>query len=159
MAQQKQQEEERKFIFTTKLVEEITSKIKKVNSDRRKLAAMKMILKEIAQHLDAVSFYKSQSKDTTVASKKLKEACDKIKKYKDEFFDLYIEAMTDVFGNMAPPATSSYTGASTRVKKKLEEGTYIGEAPIGYLNKPRLDRKKEKAEVYFLVNLCPEGIL
>ena len=27
MAQQKQQEEERKFIFTTKLVEEITSKI------------------------------------------------------------------------------------------------------------------------------------
>lgn len=35
------------------------------------------------------------------------------------------------------------------VKKKLEEGTYIGEAPIGYLNKPRLDHKREKAEVYF----------
>ncbi len=100
---------------------EITSKIKKVSSDRRKLAAMKMILNEIAQHLDAVSFYKSQGKDTAVASKKLKEACDKITKYKDEFFEMYIEVMTNVFGNMAPPATSSYIGASTRVKKKLEE--------------------------------------
>ena len=100
---------------------EITAKIKKVNSDRRKLAAMKMILKEIAQHLDAVSFYKSQGKETTAASKKLKEACEKINKYKEEFFEMYLEAMRDVFSKISPPASSSYTGVSSRVKKKLEE--------------------------------------
>tara|TARA_B110000259_G_scaffold49022_1_gene57285 strand:+ start:1445 stop:2956 length:1512 start_codon:yes stop_codon:yes gene_type:complete len=33
-------------------------------------------------------------------------------------------------------------------KKKLEEGTILGDSPLGYLNKPRIDRKKEKVEVY-----------
>jgi site-specific DNA recombinase len=33
-------------------------------------------------------------------------------------------------------------------KKKLEEGTILGDSPIGYLNKPRIDKKKEKVEVY-----------
>ena len=33
-------------------------------------------------------------------------------------------------------------------KKKLEEGTILGDSPLGYLNKPRIDKKKEKVEVY-----------
>lgn len=33
-------------------------------------------------------------------------------------------------------------------KKKLEEGTILGDSPLGYLNKPRIDKKKEKIEVY-----------
>ncbi len=33
-------------------------------------------------------------------------------------------------------------------KKKLDEGTILGDSPIGYLNKKRVDRKKEKVEVY-----------
>jgi site-specific DNA recombinase len=32
-------------------------------------------------------------------------------------------------------------------RKKLEEGTILGDSPIGYLNKPRMDKKKEKVEV------------
>ncbi len=33
-------------------------------------------------------------------------------------------------------------------KKKLDEGTILGDSPLGYLNKPRIDKKKEKVEVY-----------
>lgn len=33
-------------------------------------------------------------------------------------------------------------------KKKLDEGTILGDSPLGYLNKPRVDKKKEKVEVY-----------
>ena len=33
-------------------------------------------------------------------------------------------------------------------QKKLQEGTILGDSPIGYLNKPRVDKKKEKVEVY-----------
>lgn len=32
-------------------------------------------------------------------------------------------------------------------KKKLDEGTILGNSPLGYLNKPRVDMKKEKVEV------------
>lgn len=32
-------------------------------------------------------------------------------------------------------------------KKKLEEGTILGDSPLGYLNKQRVDKKKEKVEV------------
>lgn len=34
------------------------------------------------------------------------------------------------------------------VRKKLEEGTILGDSPLGYLNKKRTDIKKEKVEVY-----------
>lgn len=33
-------------------------------------------------------------------------------------------------------------------QKKLEEGTILGDSPLGYLNKPRIDKKKEKVYVY-----------
>lgn len=33
-------------------------------------------------------------------------------------------------------------------QKKLEEGTILGDSPLGYLNKPRIGKKKEKADVY-----------
>ena len=33
-------------------------------------------------------------------------------------------------------------------RKKLDEGTILGDSPLGYLNKPRVDKKKEKVEVY-----------
>jgi len=33
-------------------------------------------------------------------------------------------------------------------QKKLAEGTILGDSPIGYLNKKRVDKKKEKVEVY-----------
>lgn len=33
-------------------------------------------------------------------------------------------------------------------KKKLEEGTILGDSPLGYLNKPRFDKKKERVDVY-----------
>ncbi|MCE3237642.1 MAG: Cassette chromosome recombinase [Gammaproteobacteria bacterium] len=33
-------------------------------------------------------------------------------------------------------------------KKKLDEGTILGDSPLGYLNKPRFDKKKEKVDVY-----------
>lgn len=33
-------------------------------------------------------------------------------------------------------------------QKKLEEGTICGDSPVGYINKKRLDKKKEKVEVY-----------
>lgn len=32
-------------------------------------------------------------------------------------------------------------------RKKLDEGTILGDSPLGYLNKPRMDKKKEKVEV------------
>jgi DNA invertase Pin-like site-specific DNA recombinase len=32
--------------------------------------------------------------------------------------------------------------------KKLAEGTICGDSPLGYLNRPRVDKKKEKVEVY-----------
>ena len=34
------------------------------------------------------------------------------------------------------------------VRKKLEEGTILGDSPLGYLNKRRMDTKKEKVEVF-----------
>ncbi len=33
-------------------------------------------------------------------------------------------------------------------RKKLDEGTILGDSPIGYLNRPRVDKKKEKVDVY-----------
>lgn len=33
-------------------------------------------------------------------------------------------------------------------QKKLQEGTILGDSPLGFLNKPRVDKKKEKVEVY-----------
>jgi response regulator RpfG family c-di-GMP phosphodiesterase len=100
---------------------EVTAKIKKLNSDKRKLAAMKMLLKEIAKHIDAVSFYKSQKKEVPSATKKLHDACEKLKKYREEYYEIYLEAMIDVFQKMTPPQNNLYTGVSLRVKQKLEQ--------------------------------------
>jgi site-specific DNA recombinase len=33
------------------------------------------------------------------------------------------------------------------IKKKLEEGTILGDSPLGYINKARVDKKKEKVDV------------
>ncbi len=33
-------------------------------------------------------------------------------------------------------------------KKKLDDGTILGDSPLGYLNSKRVDKKKEKVEVY-----------
>ncbi|MBN8827132.1 MAG: recombinase family protein [Sphingobacteriia bacterium] len=33
-------------------------------------------------------------------------------------------------------------------RKKLEEGTILGDSPLGYINSKRVDKKKEKVEVY-----------
>ena len=33
------------------------------------------------------------------------------------------------------------------IQKKLEEGTILGDSPLGYLNRQRIDKKKEKVEV------------
>ena len=99
---------------------EITAKVKKQNSDKRKRVAMRLLLTEVAGHVDALSFYRKKGRDAAKATKKLNDACERLQKFKKDCFDLYIDEMITVFAGMPPPAVASYTGVSLRVKQRLE---------------------------------------
>ncbi len=100
---------------------ELTAKVKKQNSDKRKRIAMRILLTEVAGHVDALAFYRSKGKESASATKKMNDACDRLGNFKNENFELYVDEMINVFGSMPPPANASYTGVSLRVKKRLEE--------------------------------------
>lgn len=99
---------------------EITAKVKHRNAMNRKKAAMKMILKEVIEHIDAVSFYKSKGKDPITAKKRLAESCQSLRKFRGEVFDVYVEMAIELFGAAQPPAVASYSGVSKRIKDRLE---------------------------------------
>ncbi|MCB0324859.1 MAG: hypothetical protein KDD69_14850 [Bdellovibrionales bacterium] len=101
-------------------IAEVTAKVKLQNELKRKQAAMQVLLKEISAHLDAVAFYKKRGRDPRAAMRKLAEAASSLEKFKGNTFAAYVEAATEYFGNVPPPI-SEYTGASQRVRARMEE--------------------------------------
>jgi response regulator RpfG family c-di-GMP phosphodiesterase len=98
---------------------EITAKVKSQNEQNRKRAAMMMIVKDISEHLDAVSFYRSQSRDASSAMKKLRDACKRLEKFDQAGRAAYVDVAINFFGNVPPPMNTRYNGVSVRVKKRL----------------------------------------
>lgn len=98
---------------------EITAKVKLQNEMNRKRTAMMLILQEVSEHLDAVTYYMSQKRDPAPALKKLREAAQRLTKFDPKAKDVYIDLAVQFFGNVPPPLNAQYTGVSQRVRQRL----------------------------------------
>lgn len=103
-----------------KEIVEVTAQVKTRKEAERRKAALEMFLKDISFHLDAVAFYCSQGRDALLAKKKLVEACNNLKSFKDNEFDVFIDTATEHFSKVQPPLTSQYNGVSERVRQRLK---------------------------------------
>lgn len=102
---------------------EITAAVKNRNEIARRKAAMSMVLVEVIEHLDAVAFYRSKKRDYHIAFRRLEESSERLKRFKEEYAEIYLEALLDAFGGIEAPALTSYHGVSTRVRERLEVRT------------------------------------
>jgi len=102
-------------------IAEVTAKVKLRAAESRKKAAMLVLLKELQGHIDAVAFYRKKGKDPVNAVKRMQKSAAALKKFDGAMFEIYIETITDFFGELPPPMSLSYDGVSKRVRERLEK--------------------------------------
>lgn len=102
-------------------VARIASQVKKQNAIKRKKVAVKLLLENLSKEIDKISSFKARGLDVSRAMEKFARQCKALASFSDEeSIAIYAEVAEEVFGN-AKPAEFLYMGASSRVKKKMEE--------------------------------------
>lgn len=100
-------------------IAELTARVKMENADKRKMAALKMLLQEVTDHLDAVSALKAAGRDPKIAQKKFHDACKKLGDMRAKDAALYYSVLEDVFTHAPLRGGDSYSGVSKRVRARL----------------------------------------
>jgi CheY-like chemotaxis protein len=100
---------------------QIAATVKDKNERRRKKMALKVLLKEISGHLDALAFLHAYGKDGGRAERQMKQCCENLTKLCHEDMELYTESLLEVFEDLPLLVNTSYRGVSKRVRDKFEE--------------------------------------
>ena len=114
--------------FSVDSLVEITNVAARVRAERaesRERAALSFLLHDITQQLDVLASLKSRGFDVGGTHKKLRDLCAVISTLEPNSLKIYLELAVEVFEN-APlprelPKSRTYSGASSRIKKRLEQ--------------------------------------
>lgn len=102
----------------------LAAKVRKERADTRERGALTFLVNDIINQLDLVSSMKAQGFEVVTSMKKLKEMCTVFSTLSPESFQVYTDVAIKQFGDAPVPkkiAQKKYGGASSRVKKKLEQ--------------------------------------
>jgi len=104
-------------------IAEIADRVRLMNEEKRKRAAMLEGLREMLEHIDAIATYSSCAQDTTTPWCKLIDAKDKIDKYRKQYFEIYISMLIEETAKATPSPVKIYSGPSQRIKQRIKEKT------------------------------------
>jgi response regulator RpfG family c-di-GMP phosphodiesterase len=115
----------------------IASKVKKERSSAREEGALKFLLSDVINQIDQVAYLKACEYETGTSMKKLKEMCGVFASLSPESKEIYNRIVIEAFENAHIPKMvfqrKKYTGASSRVQKRMEKKTLgaLGITPEG----------------------------
>ena len=103
----------------------VAARVRAERADSRERAALSFLLHDITQQLDVLASLKSRGFDVGVTHKKLRDLCAVLSTLEPSSLKIYLELAVDTF-EKAPlpkelPKGRSYSGASSRIKKRLEQ--------------------------------------
>ncbi len=105
---------------TLREMAETTARVQNENLRARQQAAMTMILSDVSRHLDALTFFLAQERDSPIARRKLEESAAKLRKFlTPDARDAYVEAAIVHFESARLPLSTCYRGVSKRIKQRL----------------------------------------
>ena len=118
---------------------QLSVRVKKERSVARESAALRFLISDIMNQLDLVAYTMASGVKVSRSMKRLSELCTVLGTLQAQSLELYNKLVVEMFENAplpkkAPPA-KQYTGASTRVKKKLEE-KMLNELEHEFTSKP-----------------------
>lgn len=102
----------------------LAARVRLERSDAREKAALNFIVHDIINQLDVVATMKAQGFEVVTALKKLKELCTVFKTLTPDSTKYYYDIAIKLFGDAPVPKkieTKKYGGASSRVKKRMEQ--------------------------------------
>ena len=105
-------------------ITELAAKVKKERSRTREVAAMSMMLTDVMSQLDMMAYLKSAGYDVAGGQRKFAKMCSFFSSLSEDSRALYYEQVVQRFIDAPLPQKvfqSNYKGASSRVKKKMEE--------------------------------------
>lgn len=101
-------------------IAELAAKVKLDNSKAREGAALKLLVTDIVKELDRIALKKSLGEQYAKERKKIESIMQTIAGFDEgsqaQYFDTLIEATC----NLPPPIVATYSGASKRVKERME---------------------------------------
>lgn len=115
----------------------IASKVKKERSAAREEGALKFLLLDVINQIDQVAYLKACDYETGSSMKKLKEMCAVFANLSSESKEVYNRIAIEAFESAPVPKMvfqrKKYTGASSRVQKRMEKKTLgaLGITPEG----------------------------
>lgn len=104
-------------------IAEIADRIRLMNEEKRKRAAMLAGLQEMLEHIDAIASYSACAQDISGPHIKLIDAAESIDKYRKQYFSIYIEMLIEETQKAKPSPIKAYSGPSQRIKQRLREKT------------------------------------
>lgn len=106
-------------------ITQISARVRKERSQAREEAAMKLLVTDLLNQVDLLSYMKTVKSDPTRVFKKLRETTAVLKTLSPESVDVYYRVALDMFENAPLPTKifqrKNYGGASSRVKRKMED--------------------------------------
>src|SRR5262249_29916576 len=96
----------------------LADRIKKERSQAREVAAMKFLLGDVSNRIDAIAYLKSLGRDVARHIKKMADASQFIKNLSPESTQIYNDAIVETFQAAQPPKFASekqYSGPSARI--------------------------------------------
>jgi response regulator RpfG family c-di-GMP phosphodiesterase len=105
-------------------ITKLAAKVRTERRDTREKAAIKMILKDVIEQIDLVSYLKASKFEVGVSMRKLRELCSMLTKLEGDAKNACHELMLQMFIDAPLPKkmfqAKSYGGISNRVKKRME---------------------------------------
>ncbi|MCO6431783.1 MAG: hypothetical protein J5J00_13070 [Deltaproteobacteria bacterium] len=103
----------------------LAAQVKKERAQTREMAAIKVILNDIMEQLNLVAYLKKMKIETGRHAKKLKEMTHIFDSFDETKKAIYKELVLDAFINAPIPTPPknlpTYSGVSSRIKKRIEE--------------------------------------
>ena len=106
-------------------ITQIAARVRKERSRAREEAALKLLISDLMNQIDLVAYLKQMQSESGRAMKKLRDTSAMLKTLAPESFELYQGLAIDLFEQAPLPKKvfqrKQYSGASSRVKKKMED--------------------------------------
>lgn len=106
-------------------ITQIAARVRKERSRAREEAALKLLMTDIMNQLDLAAYLKQSGSESGRVIKKLRDTCAVLKTLSPESLELYKEISISMLENAPLPKKvfqrKQYSGASSRVKKKMED--------------------------------------
>lgn len=106
-------------------ITELAARVRKERSSSRQLVAIEFVINEMINHLDLIAYSKSMGLDVGPAMKKIRDMSSFLLSLEQQPLQLYFQLIVDILIETPVPnkifQRKKYTGASTLVRKKLEQ--------------------------------------